>query len=42
MVKVIQNGCTISILGAAGDQQVALFGRTCFNEGEVKNTYGIG
>lgn len=27
---------------AAGDQQSALFGQTCFNAGEAKNTYGTG
>jgi len=30
------------ILGVAGDQQAALFGQTCFDPGEVKNTYGTG
>lgn len=30
------------IAGAAGDQQSALFGQTCFNAGEAKNTYGTG
>ena len=35
-------GGPITISGAAGDQQAALFGQTCFNEGEAKNTYGIG
>ena len=28
--------------GAAGDQQSALFGQTCFQAGEAKNTYGTG
>ena len=32
----------IPISGIAGDQQAALFGQTCFKEGEVKNTYGTG
>ena len=32
----------IPIAGAAGDQQAALFGQTCFNAGEAKNTYGTG
>ncbi len=32
----------IPISGAAGDQQAALFGQTCFSEGEAKNTYGTG
>ena len=32
----------VPIAGAAGDQQAALFGQTCFAPGEVKNTYGTG
>ena len=35
-------GGRIPIAGAAGDQQAALFGQTCFNPGEAKNTYGTG
>ena len=35
-------GGQIPISGAAGDQQSALFGQTCFREGECKNTYGTG
>ncbi len=35
-------GGKIKIAGAAGDQQAALFGQTCFNAGEAKNTYGTG
>ena len=35
-------GRTIPIAGAAGDQQAALFGQTCFEPGEAKNTYGTG
>lgn len=35
-------GGPIPIGGAAGDQQSALFGQTCYNPGEVKNTYGTG
>lgn len=35
-------GARIPIAGAAGDQQAALFGQCCFEEGEVKNTYGTG
>ena len=35
-------GGPIPISGAAGDQQSALFGQTCFNAGEAKNTYGTG
>ena len=32
----------IKIAGAAGDQQAALFGQACFQEGEAKSTYGTG
>lgn len=35
-------GAPIPIAGAAGDQQAALFGQTCFEKGEAKNTYGTG
>ena len=35
-------GGLIPIAGAAGDQQAALFGQTCFTPGEAKNTYGTG
>ena len=35
-------GGPIPIAGAAGDQQSALFGQTCFQPGEAKNTYGTG
>ncbi len=35
-------GGSIPIAGAAGDQQAALFGQTCFLPGEAKNTYGTG
>ncbi|MBE6944540.1 MAG: glycerol kinase GlpK [Ruminococcaceae bacterium] len=35
-------GGPIPIAGAAGDQQAALFGQTCFIPGEAKNTYGTG
>ena len=35
-------GGAIPISGAAGDQQSALFGQTCFQAGEAKNTYGTG
>ena len=35
-------GGEIPIAGAAGDQQAALFGQTCFQAGEAKNTYGTG
>jgi glycerol kinase len=35
-------GSKIPISGVAGDQQAALFGQTCFDKGDVKNTYGTG
>ena len=35
-------GVPIKIGGAAGDQQAALFGQTCFQPGMAKNTYGTG
>ena len=35
-------GGPIPIAGAAGDQQAALFGQTCFAPGQAKNTYGTG
>ena len=35
-------GGAIPIAGAAGDQQAALFGQTCFHPGDAKNTYGTG
>jgi glycerol kinase len=35
-------GAAVPIAGAAGDQQAALFGQTCFAPGEAKNTYGTG
>lgn len=35
-------GGEIKIAGAAGDQQAALFGQTCFHPGDAKNTYGTG
>ena len=34
--------CALTNAEAAGDQQAALFGQTCFAEGEAKNTYGTG
>lgn len=40
--KVSILGRNIPISGVAGDQQAALFGQTCFKEGEIKNTYGTG
>lgn len=35
-------GGPITISGAAGDQQAALFGQICFKKGEAKSTYGTG
>lgn len=35
-------GSPITIGGAAGDQQAALFGQTCFEKGDAKNTFGTG
>ena len=37
-----RGGTRISIAGAAGDQQAALFGHICVEEGQAKNTYGTG
>ena len=35
-------GSQITIAAAAGDQQAATFGQTCFASGQAKNTYGTG
>ncbi|MBA4536768.1 glycerol kinase GlpK [Bacillus aquiflavi] len=35
-------GQEVPIAGAAGDQQAALFGQACFEDGMAKNTYGTG
>lgn len=35
-------GNRVPISGIAGDQQAALFGQTCFEAGDAKNTYGTG
>jgi glycerol kinase len=32
----------IAIAGIAGDQQAALFGQACYDDGATKNTYGTG
>ena len=40
--KNVFYGLEIPIAGVAGDQQAALFGQTCFEKGNVKNTYGTG
>ena len=35
-------GAKVPIAGIAGDQQAALFGQSCFEPGDAKNTYGTG
>ena len=35
-------GAPLPIAGMAGDQQAALFGQACFDQGQAKNTYGTG
>ena len=35
-------GCEIPVCSVLGDQQSSLFGQTCFEKGEAKNTYGTG
>ncbi|MFH1758281.1 MAG: glycerol kinase GlpK, partial [Pseudomonadota bacterium] len=35
-------GSEVPIAGIIGDQQGALFGQTCFRQGQSKNTYGTG
>ncbi len=40
--KVNILGSDIAVSGIAGDQQAALFGQRCFNQGDIKNTYGTG
>jgi len=41
---LIKNGpfAGVPVAGDLGDQQAALFGQTCFDIGEAKNTYGTG
>ncbi|KIL42285.1 glycerol kinase [Gordoniibacillus kamchatkensis] len=39
---VLFDGHSVPIAGAAGDQQAALFGQACFEQGMAKNTYGTG
>lgn len=41
-LKKIDNNLNIPICSLVGDQQASLFGQCCFNQGEVKNTYGTG
>jgi len=35
-------GAAVPVCGDLGDQQAALFGQTCYDVGEAKNTYGTG
>jgi glycerol kinase len=42
VVESIPEIAGIPIYGVAGDQQAALFGQTCFEAGQIKNTYGTG
>ncbi|MDD5633812.1 MAG: glycerol kinase GlpK [Candidatus Omnitrophica bacterium] len=41
-IKIGKLPAGIPISGMVGDQQAALFGQTCFEPGEIKNTYGTG
>lgn len=38
----IEKEMLLPIASIVGDQQASLFGQTCFNSGDVKNTYGTG
>ncbi|PLX06886.1 MAG: glycerol kinase [Marinilabiliales bacterium] len=40
--KGIFGNSEVMLSGIAGDKQAALFGQTCFDEGDAKNTYGTG
>ena len=42
VTDTVVNTANIPIAGIAGDQQAALFGQMCTNQGMVKNTYGTG
>ena len=42
VVESIPEIAGVPIYGDAGDQQAALFGQTCFDAGQIKNTYGTG
>ena len=35
-------GAAVPVCGDRGDQQAALYGQTCFDSGDAKNTYGTG
>ena len=41
-LKGLEQLAGVSVCGAAGDQQAALFGQACFSPGQTKNTYGTG
>lgn len=41
-LKKIDSSLNIPICSLVGDQQASLFGQCCFEQGEVKNTYGTG
>lgn len=41
-LQEIENDWIVPIASIVGDQQASLFGQTCFNSGDVKNTYGTG
>ena len=41
-IRGLERLAGVPVCGAAGDQQAALFGQTCFAAGEAKNTYGTG
>ncbi len=40
--ETVLGGRRIPIAGVAGDQQAALFGQACLNQGDAKITYGTG
>ena len=40
--EIMISGVPVPLAGVAGDQQAALFGQTCFERGDAKNTYGTG
>ena len=41
-IRGLERLAGVPVCGAAGDQQAALFGQTCFTPGQAKNTYGTG
>ena len=41
-IRGLERLAGVPVCGAAGDQQAALFGQTCFAPGQAKNTYGTG